>query len=327
MVIAFAFLQLSARPQSAQEQKQYEEIKTLIQKQHNEAQWQLWNLTAAIANGKPAPLPAIAEAATPAETTYAGISIIAAFNHQNDTHMRGAKRKVEYKSIQSWHESVKKYPEIHGIVFNTMYDESDIKLYTTDHIEFINVDFNSAAYLRGANQSLNNQRFYVIEDYLDKRVEAEAAKASGQDEELEYILLTDAQDVTFHRNPFKFMAEMDKLTQGTHHLFVGSEFEPWKDGLRWQNNNWKRCFRKPFLYREVLNAGIIGGHRSIVIPLVKEMNRRMMVANHTVCDQAVMQQIAMEWYEERIITGYPWNSRFKKEQRAEDDTLAYIRHK
>jgi len=255
---------------------------------------------------------------------HGGLAIVSSFNHLKDKHNMAPKRRQKFEYIQSWYESLHKFPDIKGIVFNTMYDSDFQKEKTTDQVKFIDVDLTSATSLKCAQKSLNDQRFFHIEEYLTERLQGNSTH--HDDEPLDYVLLTDGQDITFLRNPFEYMRATDQLIGGKPNLFVGSEFEIIDRGIEWQNGKWQVCFGMEFKQRRFLNAGIIGGHVSVLMPFLRAMNSRILSSPNPFCDQASLQLVTMEMFADRIITGFPLHTVFKGEQ-GENESTAYIKHK
>jgi hypothetical protein len=187
---------------------------------------------------------------------------------------------------------------LNGIIFHDKLSDDFVNTYENENIRFIRYEVGS--------RSNNDERFICYYAYLLER------KDVGK------VLLTDLFDVEIKKNPFEII---DKKKD----FYLGSEEA--RNNKRWM----KRIYRKAYgeIYygsKKLLNAGIIGGRYENVIGLLgkmikefdkidSEVNANMAVLNKCVYDLTS---------EERILTGRPLHSLYKKYEKNGD---YYIKHK
>jgi hypothetical protein len=97
------------------------------------------------------------------------------------------------------------------------------------------------------------------------------------------------------------------------------------------NKSSVECFGQPLdktKTARMINCGLVGGHyTSIVQRLPEQLNRRMNQGTpNQVCDQISLYYVLQKEYGDKFISGYPFNSMFKKNESSKD-TAAFIAHK
>eukprot|EP00929_Paragymnodinium_shiwhaense_P083221 TRINITY_DN44264_c0_g1_i1.p1 TRINITY_DN44264_c0_g1~~TRINITY_DN44264_c0_g1_i1.p1 ORF type:complete len:299 (-),score=59.88 TRINITY_DN44264_c0_g1_i1:213-1109(-) len=236
-------------------------------------------------------------------------------------------RAMQYKQdeewrIEPWRESCERL-SMNCLVLSDIYTSGFGAKHATAHVSFhrmqpVSDDHKYAEPdLRGLTTA--DMRFIELLNYLKSE--------EGQD--VGYALLTDASDVQFRKDPVKLMRGMDSA-MNTHYLYGSDEWRP-RVSMSGKPHGtdtavlrgvdyWKACFgtEQPEGYSadKFFNCGIVGGHRSILIPFlermrywytkVKEENRFLM------CDMFVFSRTIIEDFDEHIVTGYPFHSKFKQ---------------
>lgn len=153
------------------------------------------------------------------------------------------------------------------------------------------------------NMSLNDQRYFF---YLSHIV---------NNRKISSVFMCDLFDVEFYGNPF------DIVRPGI--LYSGEE----PSRGRWVGEKQRRIYgREYYPKKNSLNAGIIGGCRGVVIPLleamVHDLGRRGEKEN---ANMAVYNYRARQIFGKKIVSGKPLHSRFKAYDRSGAGYI--IRHK
>lgn len=250
---------------------------------------------------------------------YRGLSIVCAFNHKADILYKEGNRSSSMEYIAMWYDSIQLHSGMEGVVLHTMFDDNFVAKYQTAQVKFVQVDAQNPGLLRGQFRPINDQRFMVLEHFFQDPMLFDRSRH-------DYVLLTDARDVQFLRNPFEYMHRMDRLI-GQPQLYIGDEYNSGPVNYIFVNKQWKACLQQPFKNNRIFNVGIIGGHLEVVENLVKDMNIFLDERpENVICDQATFQYLVSAKYEDKLIAGYPLNSRMFKHQTAEN-TKAFIAHK
>ena len=216
---------------------------------------------------------------------------------------RTAKKAVpnDFSMIKEWYDSVVRL-RLQGVIFHDHLTNEFIKRYSCPNVAFTRVPYYS-------ERGLNDERYYMYQRMLKNPA-------------IEWLLTTDLFDVEFPRNPFEFMTDKTKI-------YVGSE-TPDVANFHVIKNNTCRAYGEipdwwPMVDKYLLNAGIIGGHRDIMIRLfdlmIKDFDKiepKGMDANMFVLSRCI------HGYDMPFVTGFPLHSSYKK---YEKDGQYYIRHK
>jgi hypothetical protein len=138
----------------------------------------------------------------------------------------------------------------------------------------------------------NDLRFLVSLKYL--------TTSGGNDSDL--VLITDLNDVTFHRDVFRFMSFMTSHDQG-YDLFVGDELE---SNMGYMMKVLNKCYPKGgtgYTSGTVFNSGVIGGTRGAVKWLLSNMVKEFALAleqhggrkfeSGAVCDMSSMNKVSI----------------------------------
>lgn len=206
----------------------------------------------------------------------------------------------DFSMIEEWYNSVVRLG-LKGYIFHDHLTEAFTEKYSCDNVLFIKVPYYS-------NRGLNDERYYV---YLEEL----------SDPNIEWVLTTDLFDVEFYKDPFEFMTDKDKLYVGTETEDV-SNIPSIKLRAKWSYGEDIDWWSKNI--KNMINAGIIGGHRDIVIDLFKRMIKDFegvdpkLNVNMTVAAKCILADKVP------FVTGQPFHTMYKKNDRSGE---CYIRHK
>jgi len=158
----------------------------------------------------------------------------------------------DFKYIKPWYNSVKNL-NLNGIIFHDGLSDEFIKKYETSYIKFVYV--NSKDY----NYSLNDLRFFVYLEHIHKNPD------------IQNIFMTDGNDVTVVKNPFKL--NLNKLYVGNETgITVNYILKHKKVGGMYKKISEQELSRlQKFSTSPLLNAGIVGGNRNNIIKLLTIM--------------------------------------------------------
>jgi hypothetical protein len=236
------------------------------------------------------------------------------------------------EKIESWRSSCERM-KMKCKVLSDIYSDKFAQKYGSEHVSFTQMrPVVNGTFLNNdlANLTTSDYRFMELLRYL------KSEEGSG----VEYVLLTDASDVWFHKDPMKLMRAMDGA-MGTHYVFGQDEYrprlpmsknEPEFTAMHRTQKYWKQCFGEPmpeaFTADKFYNCAIFGGHRSVVVPFLERMyywyTQVPVDKRFLMCDMFVFGRVAMEEYQDHIITGYPFHGKFKV---ADKDGISAIYHK
>jgi len=248
----------------------------------------------------------------------------------------GIQWKANKESLGSWPDAVRLF-QLNGLV---LHDGG----FTTDIVhnnsrKFENISFldtsrstmypNSSWQKAWQGLTINDERFFIAGAFLE-----------AHQHELGYVLLTDSHDVVFGRDPFKLMKAMDSAMNTTY-VYVQDEWRPNLD-LEIPGDNltaWERmrgyyhmCFGKDmppeWSKGKMMNCGALGGHVTAMISLLRSMRANYAKVQNSsrplMCDMPVIQRAVFEDFQDLVVSGYPFNGKFKH---ADSNEVAAVLHK
>lgn len=213
-------------------------------------------------------------------------------------------RQIEnFRLMQDWWESLHEQ-DMEGIIFHDELSESFQEKYGSDQVAYEKVELGP--------RSTNDERFFVYQDWLNRH------------KNVDNILLTDLFDVEFHGNPFCLFSSDHKLYCGGEE---GDTFES-----RWMQEKLETLRKhRPNLffdypYLNLLNPGLLGGERSVVLNVIEEMCKEMATLPEDFNSNFVIFNIvAREMFDDdEIMYNRPLNSAWKQ---YESSGEFYVRHK
>lgn len=212
-----------------------------------------------------------------------------------------------FELIQPWYDSIVRLG-LHGIIFHDGLTDAFVEENSCENIEFKFVNYISG-------RGLNDERYYV---YLRELIQKKG---------IEWVLTTDLFDVEFLKDPFEYITNKNVIYVGSETLKSAHIV----DGEIWPviKNKARQAYGKvPSWWsgavKHLLNAGILGGHRDIILRLFN-----LMIEDFDKIDASLntnMFVLAKCILENKIIfsTGYPLHSLYKKYEKTGG---FYIRHK
>jgi hypothetical protein len=198
--------------------------------------------------------------------------------------------------IAPWYESVSRLG-LPGVVFHDGMSQDFIHQYQTESIAFEYVDPESFTC------SVNDFRFFIYLEFLRKRPE------------IERVFMTDGNDVQIVQDPFPLLR--------SNRIYVGSELErieesQWMRRRIWQLNEGSPHHRfrlSRFRKHTIYNAGILGGHRGIVLQFLEKMVDTLGSLGpdhkHLNLNMAAFNYLVHRHFRWRSRTGDPVHSRYK----------------
>lgn len=206
----------------------------------------------------------------------------------------------DFQIIERWCSSIQKLG-LQGVVFHNNFSENIISENGNDNIHFIRVDFQTKL-------NANVYRYLVYFDFLKK-----------YENQIQNVFFTDIADVEVVKNPFSDSF----FTENPESLFCGDEEEsfdnPWiRDHCTHLRNLIPEFeeFEEKNKTATLLNCGVIGGKREVILPMMEELARihsRYTISNRTpfTLDMGAFNFVARRSFSGRLKHGFPINTRFK----------------
>ena len=171
----------------------------------------------------------------------------------NPIYGRERYRKDRHELIQPWWSDVNRLG-LHARIFHDGLSAKFMARYTTNQIQF-----ERAEIPRGV--SCNDYRFVVFRDWLREHTQ------------VEYVFCTDMFDLRVNRDPFEVVA-------GGHWIYAGSQLDRIGGNLyvRSKLHSAYGCSFPDLADKIVLNAGILGGPRDLLLTCLDSMVHDLLVA-------------------------------------------------
>ncbi len=154
---------------------------------------------------------------------------------------------------------------------------------------------------RPVDRSPNDGRSYVLYDYLLEHPE------------INWFVLQDIRDGTFHADPFKVMSVIgDVLYVGLDKSFYVCVYEH-----RWMHDVlYPQCFsdelkKDEVKYHPFFNAGTIGGTRDVMLTFLTRLTQYLDKSPHRRnCDMAAVSVVVHKYFHKYTFSGYPFQAYF-----------------
>lgn len=162
---------------------------------------------------------------------------------------------------------------------------------------------------KNMDKSLNDARFYYWRNHI-------------ANSDCDRALITDISDVEFYKNPFKLMEQGDEST-----LYIGSN-DVWSEKPKFHNKLLQVMSQEQadaIMNRPLINPGIIGGSKTVVMRFLLEMCRELTYCNASENMNMPIANKIIYYGDYKISTGHPLHTRFKKYEGR--NSGAYVRHK
>jgi hypothetical protein len=250
------------------------------------------------------------------------------FNDKEDPQRKDMSVQNTFQYLKRFLQSVLKHKNMRAVLLGSAFDSTVLKkIKTYDHwhaVEIEAIDWKNDTFLRQfENHSIYHWKFFLAEYWITKNLK-----------NLDYVLISDIGDVEFLRDPFDFMKGLDMII-GRNEIYVGSEERACPGGFgsyEWMRTTWRRCTGTDYnLYdfTHLFNAGLLGGKASHLLEFLRILNSyiRQSIDPEYCCDLIFLNLVIKERFNEKVITGYPFNSAFKKKFNMATDSYTYINHK
>ena len=220
----------------------------------------------------------------------------------------------DFGIIKKWYDSILQL-QLNAIIFHNTFSKETIQEYSTENIQFINVEYDGKL-------NPNVYRYLVYQQFLKQN----KLKINN-------LFITDITDVEVVQNPF----ESKLFLQMVDSLFCGDEPEI-LDNL-WMKNHCEHLrksipdfniFEEKNKKKKLLNCGIIGGNIVVITKLLDKMvalHQQYSYNNTTAytLDMGVFNYIARTIFSNKILHGEPINTIFK--QYENKNLNCWFRHK
>ncbi|MET4083808.1 hypothetical protein ABIB40_003780 [Pedobacter sp. UYP30] len=219
----------------------------------------------------------------------------------------------DFSLTAAWAESISTLG-LQGIIFHNNFSEATCKLYQSEHIHFIKVDYNP-------QYNPNVFRYFVYSEFLKLHSPF-----------IKNIFFTDVSDVTVLKNPFLEELYLNNPTT----IFCGDEPEVLENEWMQKHSEHLRkkipdyaTYENDFKKATLLNCGIIGGNFSIIYPFIEELwgiHLQYNATNNTpyTGDMGAFNYLLRTRYHNKMIHGSPVNTEFKSYK---TDNLCWFKHK
>lgn len=272
--------------------------------------------------------------------TQKDLVITTFFNHRQDP-QRKTKNTTQVDIgdyTKAWRDSILREPLLHGVVLTNVAPSQDLLRELSDKFQnrvlYVNIDLTENKYEEPLRTlSTNDFCVFAAREYLFEN------RAS-----IKFALVTDGGDVTLNGNPFPAFAAVSKAAlpspSGIPQLMVQSETGTMTGKWGWIKKVQKRCgfsgsnqtmagLRISDLRldgsRTFYSSGLLLGAVDDVVTFLDLMLEFFSLAKPlSNCNMIAANFISQLMYKEQVLSGYPWHTRFKKNQK---DSTAFIKHK
>jgi hypothetical protein len=168
-----------------------------------------------------------------------------------------------YDYMRPWYESLHAHPGLNGVVFYDRLPPEFIQRWQSPQVSF--EPFKIGEPYASATSGVI-QRMLALRDFL--------ARHGG----VSRILFTDINDVAFVLDPFRWM---ERLPFGAPYLFAGEEWTTFRKNNWWNGaaaffgGDYLSLFSGPFADMYLVNAGVWGGHRDVVMLFLDKFVREV----------------------------------------------------
>lgn len=217
-----------------------------------------------------------------------------------------------FKVIGAWYNSICNIPDLKAIVMLDVIPEGLVEQYTIPNIKF------EQCY---PNNELNaiDARWKIYKQYLEAHPEISAA------------FFTDIGDVVVLKNPFPHLSPGIIYTGDEEHF----DKKPVNLSWDWMMHRWNLIkddpdiisFREKHGGNKVLNAGLVGGHREILLQVVSKMAAFLDKHNitDTTIDMLALNVVIYTEYADVLVHGCPVNTVFWDDDL--DNKICWFKHK
>lgn len=216
------------------------------------------------------------------------------FNNKKDP-QRNLFKPADFEKVRLMIESSNSCG-IKVILFHDCFNNETIKKYESDLLEFIRPNQN----VQDTPFSTNDFRFLVYLDYLKSN-------------QIDNVFMLDASDIIVKNNPFNNI-QKNKLYVGCE-AWITKEKQTFSDRV-------KSTFGKVYYGDKlILNAGILGGNKTLLLPLLEQMKKVFDEKKHMHnINMPVFNKCIRDLFSDKeIITKDPVCSNWKKYENHRED--------
>lgn len=220
----------------------------------------------------------------------------------------------DFDQVKEWAASVQK-AGLQGIIFHNGFSEETCKKHQNGNLIFIKSD-------QSSSYNPNVIRYFLYLDFLNN--------AGNQ---ITDVFLTDISDVVMIRNPF----EENDYSENVEKLFCGDEPKKLENEWMLDHSAYLRSqmpdfeiYEKEFANDTLLNCGIIGGKKSLILNFLQRLCgiHQSYNQNHKSAftgDMGAFNFLIRTQFQTQILHGFPINTVFKEYQKDRED--CWFRHK
>jgi hypothetical protein len=228
------------------------------------------------------------------------------FTSGNDPQRSGSWPSNDFDIIKDFYNSVVKYG-LNCVILHDHCSAEFIRQYETDKIKFVRVG--------EVKLNMVDYRWKLYHNLLEEMPE------------IEKVYCLDISDVVILKNPFEEMSE--------EVLYIGDEEGTNKENW-WMMERYQMLGLDPTEYvdKKVLNCGIFGGNREMVLEAIGAIASILEKANvaETTVDMVAANEVVYRNYEGRFMSGLPLNTKYRGgvfafEGEYNDSEEAWIQHK
>ncbi len=202
----------------------------------------------------------------------------------------GVAKPDEFERMQLWYDSLINVG-CEAVVFHDELSDDFTQTHTRSEVAF-------ERYQLKTPRSVNDERYQCYYQYLLKHPE------------IERVYMLDLFDIEFFSNPFTL------INDETHDIYCGGDAGEYNDKLN--REKMTRAFGRAYYEDRIkLNAGVCGGNRAQIMRLLESMiavfDRLTKEGEVRNLNMAIFNKCVYDLFDnERVLFGYPLNSRFKK---------------
>lgn len=219
---------------------------------------------------------------------------------------------IVFRMLEAWYDSISKIPGLKAIVLMDIIPDGFIEKYSTENVKFEKCE---------PNGELNaiDIRWKIYTKYLQ------------ENKHITNAFFSDVSDVLVLQNPFPHM-QPGKIYTGDEDHF---DNKPINITWDWMQHRWNLIryderieqFLKKHSHQKVLNAGLVGGHRDILIPVISKMADfldKYKITGATIDMNALNYTLYSE-YIDIVVHGAPVNTVFWEDDL--DNKICWFKHK
>jgi len=230
-----------------------------------------------------------------------------------DVNRNGILANDDFSLVADWAASITALG-LQGIIFHNNFSEATCKLYQSEHLHFVRVEYNPV-------YNPNVFRYFIYAAFLQL-----------QSHTINNIFFTDSSDVIVLKNPFEEKLYLNNPTT----IFCGDEPAILDNEWMQQHSQHFRnkipgyaAYETKYKNETLLNCGIMGGSILVMHPFIEQLvliPQQYNSDNKTAYtgDMGAFNYLIRTRYNNKVINGYPVNTIFKNYS---NDKSCWFKHK